>query len=53
MTEGFGHVGGFDHFTFGDHKSLKQKIITEKKFPLSMEREAIFIQQMEKNISTS
>ena len=26
MTEGFGHVGGFDHFTFGDHKSLKKKI---------------------------
>ena len=26
MTEGFGHVGGFDHFTFGDHKSLKRKI---------------------------
>jgi acetylornithine/N-succinyldiaminopimelate aminotransferase len=26
MTEGFGHVGGFDHFTFGDHKSLKTKI---------------------------
>jgi len=25
MTEGFGHVGGFDHFTFGDHKSLKKK----------------------------
>ena len=19
MTEGFGHVGGFDHFVFGDH----------------------------------
>ena len=26
MTEGFGHVGGFDHFEFGDHKSLKKKI---------------------------
>jgi len=26
MTEGFGYVGGFDHFTFGDHKSLKKKI---------------------------
>jgi acetylornithine/N-succinyldiaminopimelate aminotransferase len=26
MTEGFGHVGGFDHFTFGDHKSLNKKI---------------------------
>ena len=26
MTEGFGHVGGFDHFVFGDHKSLKKKI---------------------------
>ena len=26
MTEGFGHVGGFDHFTFGNHKSLKKKI---------------------------
>ncbi len=26
MTEGFGHVGGFDHFNFGDHKSLKKKI---------------------------
>ncbi len=26
MTEGFGHVGGFDHFTFGDHKLLKKKI---------------------------
>ena len=25
MTEGFGHVGGFDHFVFGDHKSLKKK----------------------------
>ena len=25
MTEGFGHVGGFDHFIFGDHKSLKKK----------------------------
>ncbi len=26
MTEGFGYVGGFDHFTFGDHQSLKKKI---------------------------
>ena len=26
MTEGFGHVGGFDHFNFGDHKTLKKKI---------------------------
>ncbi len=26
MTEGFGYVGGFDHFTFGDHESLKKKI---------------------------
>ena len=26
MTEGFGYVGGFDHFIFGDHKSLKKKI---------------------------
>ena len=26
MTEGFGHVGGFDHFNFGDHNSLKKKI---------------------------
>ena len=26
MTEGFGDVGGFDHFVFGDHKSLKKKI---------------------------
>ncbi len=27
MTEGFGpKVGGFDHFKFGDHKSLKNKI---------------------------
>ena len=26
MTEGFGYVGGFDHFVFGDHKSLKKKI---------------------------
>ena len=26
MTEGFGpKVGGFDHFNFGDHKSLKKK----------------------------
>ena len=26
MTEGFGYVGGFDHFVFGDHQSLKKKI---------------------------
>ena len=27
MTEGFGpRVSGFDHFTFGDHNSLKKKI---------------------------
>ena len=26
MTEGFGYVGGFDHFNFGDHESLKKKI---------------------------
>ena len=27
MTEGFGpKVRGFDHFKFGDHKSLKKKI---------------------------
>ena len=26
MTEGFGYVGGFDHFIFGDHKSLKKNI---------------------------
>ncbi|WP_440644074.1 aspartate aminotransferase family protein [Candidatus Pelagibacter sp. HIMB123] len=26
MTQGFGYVGGFDHFDFGDHKSLKKKI---------------------------
>ena len=26
MTEGFGYIGGFDHFIFGDHKSLKKKI---------------------------
>ena len=26
MTEGFGYVGGFDHFVFGNHKSLKKKI---------------------------
>ena len=26
MTEGFGHVGGFDHFVFGDHNSLKKKL---------------------------
>ncbi len=27
MTEGFGpKIGGFDHFKFGDHKSLKKKI---------------------------
>ena len=26
MTEGFGYVGGFDHFIFGNHKALKKKI---------------------------
>ena len=26
MTEGFGQVGGLDHFVFGNHKSLKKKI---------------------------
>ncbi len=26
MTQGFGKVGGFDHFIFGNHKSLKKKI---------------------------
>ena len=26
MTEGFGHISGFDHFVFGNHKSLKKKI---------------------------
>ena len=26
MTEGFGKVTGFDHFIFGNHKSLKKKI---------------------------
>ena len=27
MTEGFGpKVSGFDHFDFGNHKSLKKKI---------------------------
>ena len=26
MTEGFGFVGGFDHFSFGDHKNLNKKI---------------------------
>ena len=26
MTEGFGHVSGFDHFTFGNHNSLRKKI---------------------------
>ena len=28
MTEGFGpKVTGFDHFNFGDHKSLKKKLL--------------------------
>ena len=28
MTEGFGpKVSGFDHFNFGDHKSLKKKLL--------------------------
>tara|TARA_B100001287_G_scaffold241654_1_gene216700 strand:- start:169 stop:1332 length:1164 start_codon:yes stop_codon:yes gene_type:complete len=26
MIEGFGHVSGFDHFIFGNHKSLRKKI---------------------------
>ena len=26
MTEGFGFVGGFDHFSFGDHKNLNKKV---------------------------
>ena len=26
MTKGFGHVSGFDHFIFGNHKSLRKKI---------------------------
>ena len=31
MTEGFGpKVGGFDHFVFGNHKSLKKKINIER-----------------------
>ena len=28
MTEGFGpKINGFDHFEFGNHKSLKKKLI--------------------------
>ena len=28
MTEGFGpKVMGFDHFKFGDHKSLKKRLL--------------------------
>ena len=27
MTEGFGpKIAGFDHFNFGDHKSLKKRL---------------------------
>ena len=37
MTEGFGpKVGGFDHFRFGDHKSLK-KAITNKTAAIMVE----------------
>ena len=37
MTEGFGPtVGGFDHFNFGDHKSLK-KAITKKTAAIMVE----------------
>ena len=37
MTEGFGpKVGGFDHFKFGDHKSLK-KSITKKTAAIMVE----------------
>ena len=37
MTEGFGpKVGGFDHFRFGDHKSLK-KAITNKSAAIMVE----------------
>ncbi len=37
MTEGFGpKVGGFDHFKFGDHKSLK-KAITNKTAAIMVE----------------
>ena len=37
MTEGFGpRVSGFDHFTFGDHKSLK-KSITKKTAAIMVE----------------
>ena len=37
MTEGFGpKVGGFDHFNFGDHKSLK-KAITKKTAAIMVE----------------
>ena len=37
MTEGFGpKVGGFDHFKFGDHKSLK-KAITKKTAAIMVE----------------
>ena len=36
MTEGFGHVGGFDHFKFGDHNSLK-KAITSKTAAIMVE----------------
>ena len=36
MTEGYGHVSGFDHFKFGDHKSLK-KAITNKTAAIMVE----------------
>ena len=37
MTEGFGpKVGGFDHFNFGDHKSLK-RLITKKTAAIMVE----------------
>ncbi len=37
MTEGFGpKIGGFDHFNFGDHKTLK-KLITKKTAAIMVE----------------
>ena len=37
MTEGFGpKIGGFDHFNFGDHKTLK-KLITKKTAAIMIE----------------
>ena len=38
MTQGFGYVGGFDHFNFGDHKKLK-KLITKKTADKSIKKE--------------